>query len=457
MALPAGHTPTLPFTPWRMIAAGALLGLPSGGHGALVRDEKPERGVALQLTSAQLLRLGEAAAARGELKTARQVYRALSSDPLADVRNEARFRLASMEITDGDLRAAASLLRQIIDERPDASRARFELAQLLQKLGDIEGAWRQVRAIQAGVLPPAVARLIDRYSTALRAERVSGGSFGIALAPDSNINHATRSDTVGTVLGDFDISKTAKAKSGVGLALNGQAFRRFALSGDSSLLLRISGFANLYRRSDFNHVAADIAIGPEVKLGRNRLQLELGAMQQWFGQKSFMRSARFAGILSHPMGTRALLRLSGSAAWVDNEINDLQDGKAYSGQVAIERALTPTTGVAVRFGMDRQSLADPGYAITGWRAGSSAWHDIGQVTVTADAELGRLRADDRLLLFSDRRRDKFWRITVGATFRQLQFRGFAPLIRVSAEQNRSSIAFYDYRRFRTEIGFDRAF
>ena len=76
-------------------------------------------------------------------------------------------------------------------------------------------------------LPPAVARLVDRYSEALRAARPCGASLEIALAPDSNINRATRSDTLGTVLGDFDIDKDSKAKSGTGLSLHGQAYRRF--------------------------------------------------------------------------------------------------------------------------------------------------------------------------------------------------------------------------------------
>ena len=57
-----------------------------------------------------------------------------------------------------------------------------------------------------------------------------------------------------------------------------------------------------------------------------------------------------------------------SAALIDNQINDLQDGKSYYGRLQIERALTPTTGLAASFAVDRQPLRDPGYATTGWRA-----------------------------------------------------------------------------------------
>ena len=79
------------------------------------------------------------------------------------------------------------------------------------------------------------------------------------------------------------------------------------------------------------------------------------------------------------------------------------------------------------------------------------------MTVTLAGEIGRLHADERLLLFPDRRRDDYARLSVGASFRQLQYAGFAPVLRFSIERNHSSIALYDYRRTRTEFGIARAF
>lgn len=411
----------------------------------------------MQVTAAQLFKIADVALAKGDVAMARGAYRALMDDPSTDIQLEARFRLAMLESKRGNLSEAALLLRQVVDQRPTATRARLELAGVLDRMGDKDGAWRQVRAIHAGGLPPSVARLVDRYSEALRAQRPFGASFEIALAPDSNINRATRSDTLGTVLGDFEIGEDGKAKSGTGLSLHAQTYRRLPLGGDASLLVRLSGFADLYKAKKFNDIAADLAVGPELNLGRNRLQLELGATQRWYGQKRFMRSARAAATLSHPLGSRTLLRLSGSAALIDNELNDLQDGKSFSGQVGIERALTPTTGIAANFGIDRESLKDPGYSTTGWRGGLTLWRDMGRMTLTLGGELGRLHADERLMLFPHRRSDRYSRLSIGAAFRQLQFRGFAPVAHFSIERNRSSVEFYDYRRTRTELGVVRAF
>ena len=79
------------------------------------------------------------------------------------------------------------------------------------------------------------------------------------------------------------------------------------------------------------------------------------------------------------------------------------------------------------------------------------------MTLTAGVDLGRLLADERLSLFPSRRSDRYTRLSLGATFRQLQFQGFAPVARFSIERNRSTVQFYDYRRTRTEIGVVRAF
>lgn len=417
----------------------------------------PHRDATLRVSAVQLFAIADAALARGDVVTARHAYSALTDDPDVDIRSEARFRLAMLERKRGNLARAATLLRQILDERPSAARVRLELAAILDQLGDTDGAWRQLRAAQAGGLPLNVARQVDRYSEALRARRAFGASFGVAIAPDTNINRATRQDTLGTVFGDFDIARDAKAKSGVGIAANGQVYRRIPIANDASLLVRFSGFANLYRRKDFDDIAADAAVGPDLNLGRNRLQLELGATERWFGLKPFTRSVRIGSVVSRPVGRRTLVRMSGSAALVDNQLNDLQDGKAYAGQASIEHALAPIAGLAVHVGLNRQSLKDPGYSTTGWVAGTTVWRDFGRATITAGLEVGRLHADDRLLLFSEKRSEIFRQLSLSATMRQLQWHGFAPVARLTLERNKSTIAFYDYQRTRTELGLERAF
>jgi hypothetical protein len=440
------------------LVLAATLAASDAGVASAITDAGSPGSRTLVLGPAQMFRLAEIAEGKSDLAMAFAIYAALEGNPNGDIRAEARFRQAKALMRQSRNREAAVLLRRVLDDKPNAVGVRLELARQLQLLGEPDAAWREVRAIRASRLPPEAARLVDRYSEALRAARPAGASLEIALAPDSNINHATRSDTLGTVIGNFDIGDDAKAKSGTGVALQGQVYRRLRVGhGDANLLARASGFADLYRKARFNDIALDFAAGPELQLGGDRLNLEAGVLQHWYGQKPFIRGARLGASYSHPLGLRSLVRLNASAMLLDNRMNDLEDGKDYSAQAQFEHALSATTGVALSLSGDRQSLKDAGYSTTAWRGGLTGWRELGRVTVTGGFQLGRLNADERLALFPDKRADHYSRFELGAAFRQLQWRGFAPLARFSIERNRSTIALYDYRRTRTEIGITRAF
>jgi hypothetical protein len=405
-----------------------------------------------------MFRLAEERETAGDIALASTLYGSLESNPDSNVRAEARFRRAKLLLNDKRTEEAAVLLRRLLDEEPAATAARLELAQALQALGDSEGALRQLRAAQAAALPPAVARIVQRFTEALRSRRPFGASFEIAIAPDSNISRATRSDTLGTVLGDFAIDEDSKARSGLGLAFSGQVYRRFGLgTSDHDLLVRASGVGNLYRRGRFNDVAVDLAAGPEFRIGRGQLNFEAGATERWYGQKPFSRAFRLGVSWALPIGTRTQLRLSGNGSRITNHANDLQSGKGYSAQIGVEHALSPVLGAGLSLATDRLSAKDPGYSTRSWTASLLAWRDVGRATITAEAQYGRLRADERLALFPEPRSDRYARITIGASFRQLTFGGFAPVARFVVERNRSSIAFYDYKRTRTEFGITRAF
>jgi tetratricopeptide (TPR) repeat protein len=436
------------------LAAGLLLSFVGSASSAATR---PPTG-RLVATPVQMLDLAEELIRRGSIADAETILSLVANDPNLDVRNEARFRFAKLLQSQGKSTRAAEQLRRIIDEKPNAGPARLFLAQMLEQLGDVDGALRQVRAIQATGLPANVARLVDRYSEALRARRPFGGSFQIALAPDSNINHATNSDKLGTVLGDFDISDESQAKSGTGIALQGQIYRRFALGADGrQLLVRLSGFGNLYKKHRFNDIALDLGAGPELQIGRNRVNLELGVTQRWYGQKPFSRSLRVGVLAARPIGRTSQLRFAGTASLVDNRINELEDGKDYSGELSFEHAFSPTTGASLSVSALREALKGPAYSTTSWRIGLLGWRDIGRVTLTMSGQVGRLHADERLALFPDKRSDRYARVSLAASVRRLSFQGLAPVARLIFERNKSTIAFYDYSPRRMELGFERAF
>lgn len=261
----------------------------------------------VQMTPVQLFDFADAARDRKDYATAEAGYRALSGNSNTDIRAEARFRLAMMLAYQCNRPTeAARLLRQILDEKPKVARVRLELARIDVMLGRIGAAGRELRAAQAAGLPPEVERMVRFYAQALDVRRPLGGSLEVTLAPDSNINRATAASSLVTVLGNFSLSKDAKASSGVGAAVRGQAFARMHATEGVDVLARVSGSANVYRVNDFDDMIIASQIGPELTLGKGKLNLAAGAAWRWYGAVPYSFAWVGSANWQHPFDKKAI-------------------------------------------------------------------------------------------------------------------------------------------------------
>src|SRR5213075_2916459 len=144
-----------------------------------------------QLTAAQMFAAADELAAGGDLGGAAQFLEALTQDPHAERRAEARFRLAAVREKLGDLNGAARALRELLAEQPGANPARLELARILSRLGETRAAKAQIAAAQAWGLPREVEQNVRRFASALRTTRTAkkrGLTVELTAGPDSNVN-----------------------------------------------------------------------------------------------------------------------------------------------------------------------------------------------------------------------------------------------------------------------------
>ena len=409
------------------------------------------------LRPVQLFDLAEQAKSKGRIADAEALYQALAQDPDPQVRAEARFRHAMMLAGLRRYKPAAVLLRALLDEQPGAARARLELARILALMGDESAARRELRQAQAQGLPPDVALVVDQFARALHSTQRFGGSLALAMAPDSNINRATASQTLDTIIAPLTLSKNARQQSGLGLDGAAQAFARVPLAADLDLVPRVSAQADVYRQSQFDDVSGSALVGLEWRDGRDRISPSLGATWRWYGGAVYAHTQTIALDWIHPIGSRTQVDVQASAARARYDLNPLQTGGLFAASASYERALTPSSGVSFTVDGARETARDAGYAT--WSGGGTAlaWRDLGRATVFASLSGHRLESDARLFLFTDRRRE--WLITAaaGATVRRLTWNGFAPLVRISYERNFSTVALYDYRRVATSFGVTRAF
>ena len=409
------------------------------------------------VSAEKLFDLAEYARSQGDLTLAQTVYEALSRNPDIEIRSEARFRLGMMLAEQKRYTDAALRFRAILDEKPDVARVRLELARVLALMGDEAGARKQIRQARAGGLPPDVALVVDQFANALRSSKLWGGSFEIALAPDSNINRATDAKTLDTVIAPLNLSQDARAQSGLGLKPSGQLYVRAPIGDRVTLVPRLSGQALLYRAHQFEDVSASAQVGVEWRAGQDRVTPSAGYTWRWYGRRPYARTQNLGLDWLHPMGPRAQITTDVGIGRADYTRNDDQDGALYNADITYDRALTPKSGASLSFSAVRQTARDPGYSTTSAGPTLLYWRDAGKFTAFASGSLRRLEADERLTLYRDRREERYARVAAGAVLRQFQVAGFSPVVRVSYERNTSTVGLYDYRRLATEIGVSRAF
>ncbi len=410
------------------------------------------------LTASELFEFAERARDAGDLATAETALRALAENPDIELRSEARFRLGMMLADQqGKYREAAVEFRRILDENPKAARVRLELARMQALLGNLGAAEREFRAAQAVGLPPEVEQMVRFYANALSARKPLGGSIEVAIAPDSNINRATKSDTLGTVIGDFALNDDAKARSGIGLALRGQTYLRAPLAAKANLLVRLSGSADIYRQSAFDDFSVGLQAGPEFTLGQDRFGLSAGPAWRWYGTDPYSFTVGGSGNWQHPLGKRGQLRVDAGIARIDNRRNDLQDSTGYSVAAGIDRAFSARFGGGVQINGYREAARDPGYSTLTLGGNSYLFREMGKTTAVLSLGYSHLQADERLFLYPERRRDDRFTARLSATFRSLRIGSFAPLARLIFERNASNIEIYDFNRVAAEVGITSAF
>lgn len=412
---------------------------------------------AVHVKATDLFAMAGRAVAAGDPATATTIYRALEHDPDSDIRCEARFRHAQLLERSSAWTEAALLLRAILDEKPRAQPARLELAKVLAAMGHEGEARRELRAAQAGGLPPQVAQAVNQFAAALRATKPFGGSFEMGLSPSSNVNRATSSPTLNSVLGPLDLSRDAQAQSGVGLDIGGLAGVQMPVSRKLALTARLSTQNLLYRHSEFDDSTFAGDAGTVLTLGRSRVRLSAGPSYRLYGTHPYTVAINVSADWLHPLGKRGQIDLESDFSEVTYKTNRLQDGEVFGETLSLERAFSAQSGARLSLFGQRTTAADPGYALANGGASVLAWRELGKTTVYATVSVSHLEADARLVLYPQRRIEWLTRAGLGATFRQIQVKGFSPLVRVNYERNTSTVGIYDYHRIAADIAITRAF
>ena len=151
-------------------------------------------------------------------------------------------------------------------DHPELVRVRLELAHAFFLKEEDSLARRHFEQVLAGTPPAAVAANIRRFLDIMRARRRWEAHFGLAVAPDSNLNAASGERTVflDTPFGrlPFTLDGDVSRKSGIGVSLWGGGEYQIPLSPALRLRAGADASAREYKGGAFDRHSLSAHIGP---------------------------------------------------------------------------------------------------------------------------------------------------------------------------------------------------
>jgi hypothetical protein len=409
-----------------------------------------------QLTAAQMFAAADVLVGNGDLAGAAQLLEVLTQDRHPELRAEARFRLAAVREKLGDLKGAAQSLRDLLAEQPEANPARLELARILSRLGDTEAAKTQLAAAQAWGLPPDVEQNVRRFSSTLRTTKKRGLTVEVTAGPDSNVNRSTSSLFVDTIIAPFELDANARRQSAFGFSGSARGYSRDRI-GPITLMSNAGFRADLSTKPRFNDIQFALDSGPETSVGKVRVRPAVLYERCWFGGDPYSTGIGGQLELLAPLGPKTQLGLSGSHVHQKIAKNAGQDGWRTALNADLTRSLDAgtTARVSLRYAsldarVNPESLRQLG-------GGLLVVKQSRPLTLFGELDYTRTRGIEPLFLFGKTRHDHRWDMIGGAIFNRASVAGFTPLIRVTHSDSRANIALYDYRRTRLDVGVTRSF
>lgn len=406
--------------------------------------------------AAQLFALADKLYADGDLAGAAQILEAITQDKHLELRSEARFRLAALREKQGDLAAAAKALRDLLAEQPTANPARLELARILAQAGDSAAARAELARAEAAGLPAEVEATVRRFSSALQSRRKRGLSLDFASGPDSNINRATGDRFVDTIIDPFELDPDARAQSGVGFSFGAQAFSRDDPLG-IGLLSRAGVHADLFGKARFNDLQFNLDSGPEIATPLGRLRPAVTYERRWYGDDPYSTGLGGAVNLLKEIGARTQIEIDASRVRQTIKPNRGQDGWRTSLGLGLSRAIGGATTARLSLrGANLDARVRP-ESLRQRSASLLLARRYASLTVYGEAGFTRTTGVEPLFLFGKTRRDHRLDLAGGLVLNWFKLGGFAPLMRVTYSRSNANIAIHDYRRTRLDLGLSRSF
>jgi tetratricopeptide (TPR) repeat protein len=371
---------------------------------------------------------------------------------------QARFLLGMVAVARKDDRAAIAIFRSILIDHPTSTRVRLELARAFYLERDYGNALRQFQFALAGNPPREVVSNINHYIASIRDAKSLSYNFGIAVAPDTNLNTGSSAREVSLFGLPFDLSDDARKRSGVGIAVEAGGEWSPGVGKGKRLRLGVSGQRREYSGGHFDDMTLAAYAGPRLVLGKWDLSLLGTAYKRWYGAKPYNHAV--GGRIEATYYLTPRLGLSGAlgAQSVAYRSARERDGRLYSLNAATFYALTSSTAVNFKAGVSRDQARIAPYSSWSGFVAAGYYRDLPMgFSAYVEPSFSMARYDEALLGFGRKRSDNTESVLITLLNRHLVLTRFTPRLSYTFIRQSSTIPLYAFTRNRLEIGLTTVF
>ncbi|MBL4917925.1 surface lipoprotein assembly modifier [Szabonella alba] len=359
----------------------------------------------------------------------------------------------------GRPRAAIVPLERLVALQPADPRWRLELAAALAETGQQDRArYHYELARGADNLAPPIRRALEQRLDALDRDKNWYLDFRLALIPESNAEKRTGAERV-TIGGlQFGINPNARERPATGLDFGLGVTLLPQLAPDLRARLSAQFDARLFD----GNASDDVTLRMGAGLLRfadhgQRLSADLFTTRRWLAGRAYTRSVGLELGYSRRISERmtfgaTLLRdrtdYLSTPFHADRNALFLQAMHVVSSQLLLRGGL--------RF--ENRRSANPGLA--GDAAGISLGGQYlfaGGLRVALDLHFDRNDFDGLHPLFGIRRQDRRQQAVIQITNANWNYKGFAPVLKLGYDRQKSTVIMNDYRNLSAAIGFTRSF
>ena len=362
---------------------------------------------------------------------------------------------------------AIAAFRLILVNRPELIRVRLELARTFFLKGQDGLARRHFEAVLAGGVPPPVAANIRQFLAVMQARKRLTGYFGLAVAPDSNLNAASESEIIyiDTVFGRLPFTREGDvgAESGFGLSVWGGGEYQQPLSERLRLRVGSDVAVREYPGGDFDQHFIAAHVGPRwLASPRTEISLLATAQRQWLGSEPY--ADEFGVRLEIDRRLTPGIWARGTAAYRERDhlSRDFLDGPVAEFTATFAWTPAPVLRVHATVGYARDHAALEHWRnLSRWvRVGTSLALPLG-FTLGTSIQARRVYYDGagqaHLTLHGRPRRDRIRSFSLSVLNRAFTVFGFSPQLALIHDVRLTNAQAQDYDRNRAELRFVRQF